>query len=189
MNRFSLALLLAFAVPSALAHAASKEDRPPMTIENALDDAEKLLDNGGNASDISTRLHKTHGLTKEEMRRLEVIDARSDLLVGSNAAAEKILIKLHKSAPDDVRISEWYARALDGNGKADSALPLFKELAAKDGLHDGDSYWALAQLEQKSEPKLALEHAKAALTHPIVLQSDALDKEIHKFITDLSKSK
>jgi hypothetical protein len=186
MNRFALALSLALAAPSA-AFAASRE--PAMTVESALDEAEKQLDNGGNAAEIAGRLHRTRGLSKDEQRRLELIDARCDLLTSSYAASEKILARIHKTAPDDLRVSEWYARALDGNGKGESALPLFKQLASKDGLHDGDSYWALAQLEQKAEPKLALEHAKAALTHPIVLQSDALDAEIHKFIADLSKSK
>ena len=85
-----------------------------------------------------------------------------------------------------MRIEEWYARALDGSGKGESALPLLKELADGDKLHDGDSYWALAQLERKSgQGKLALAHAKLALEHPIVLQSDELDKEIHKFIYEL----
>jgi hypothetical protein len=189
MNRFALALSLALAALPALAHAATKEDRPALTVETALDEAEKQLDNGGNASEIAGRLHRTRGLSKDEQRRLQLIDARCDLLVSSFAASEKILARIHKNAPDDVRVSEWYARALDGNGEGATALPLFKQLASKDGLRDGDSYWALAQLEQKSEPKLALEHAKAALTHPIVLQSDALDAEIHKFIADLSKSK
>jgi hypothetical protein len=189
MNRFALAISLALAAPSALAHAATKEDRPALTVESALDEAEKQLDNGGNAADIAGRLHHTRGLTKDEQRRLDLIDARCDLLTSSYAASEKILARVHKTAPDDLRVSEWYARALDGNGKSETALPIFKQLASKDGLHDGDSYWALAQLEQKTEPKLALEHAKAALTHPIVLQSDALDAEIHKFIADLSKSK
>ena len=57
-------------------------------------------------------------------------------------------------------------------------------------LADGDSYWALAQLEkQKGQSKQALEHAQLALQKPIVLQSDELDHEIHKFIDDLSPKK
>jgi outer membrane PBP1 activator LpoA protein len=184
MNRFALALILAFVVP---AFAQAKEG--PATVGDALDEAEHQLDNGGNPTDIAGRLHKTRGLTKDESRRLELIDARCDLMTTSYAAAEKILARLHKTAPDDLRVSEWYARALDGNQKSDVALPILKDLAAKDGLHDGDSYWELAQLEQKSDPKLAVVHAKAALAHPIVLQSDALDAELHKFISDNSKSK
>ena len=64
-------------------------------------------------------------------------------------------------------------------------------LAQKDALQDGDSYWALAQLERKKgDDANARAHAKLALEKPIVLQSDELDQAIHKFIDDLTpKSK
>lgn len=181
----SIASLALLSLPASVAHGAGRDT---MTLQEALDSAERLLDNGGDASDIAGRLHKSRGLNKEEQRRLELIDARCALLTGASPAGEKILARLYKAAPDDARLAEWYARALDGSGKGEVALPLLKDLAAKDGLKDGDSYWALAQLERKGGDRAqALAHARAALTHPIVLQSDELDKEIHKFIAELSK--
>ncbi|MGZ3440679.1 MAG: hypothetical protein ACXVDD_14250, partial [Polyangia bacterium] len=90
----------------------------------------------------------------------------------------------------DVRLAEWYARALDGNGKPDAALQLLSDLAKKDALAEGDSYWALAQLERKKgENDAARSHAKLALEKPIVLQSDELEHEIHKFIDELAPPK
>lgn len=167
---------------------ANKEGDKAMTVEEALDSAEHLLDNGGDASDIAARLHKSRGFSKDEQRRLDLIDARCALISGSFAASEKLLVRLHKGAPEDTRITELYARALDGDGKSDVAMPLLKDLADKDGLRDGDSYWTLAKLErEKGDAKTALVHARAALSHPIVFQSDELDKEIHKFIDELSK--
>jgi hypothetical protein len=64
------------------------------------------------------------------------------------------------------------------------------DLAKKNALQEGDSYWALAQLErQKGENDAARGHAKQALEKPIVLQSDELDHEIHKFIDELAPKK
>ena len=92
-----------------------------------------------------------------------------------------------KQSPDDTRLTEWYARALDGVGKEDAAFSLLNTLAQKDALQDGDSYWALAQLERKKGDETnARAHAKLALEKPIVLQSDELDHAIHKFIDDLT---
>ena len=181
LARISLLLALAIPLPS---QAAGRE--PQMTQQQALDAAEQRLDNGGDASDISARLHKSRGLSKEDARRLELIDARCALLAGQWATSEKLLGRLRAASPDDARLSEWYARALDGVGKGEQALPLLAKLAEHDQLHDGDSYWMLAQLERKGgERKRALEHARAALAHPIVLQSDELDHEIHRFIVEL----
>ncbi len=163
-----------------------------MTAEEAIADAETALDNGrvGDALDHSEKLQKTRGLNKEQVKRVELILARCGLVTGKYDQSEKILGKLHKATPDDVRLTEWYARALDGLGKADQALGLLAELASKDALADGDSYWALAQIERaKGQEKQALSHAELALKKPIVLQSDELDKEIHKFIDELSTSK
>ncbi len=174
--------------PPAHARAARPQAEKPPTVEEALDSAEHALDSGGDASKISERLHKTRGLTKDELARLELIDARCALLSGSYASSEKVFAKLHKAAPTDARLKEWYGRALDGSGKGDAALPILKELADSDKLRDGDSYFALAQLERKSgDKKQALAHAKLALEHPIVLQSDELDKEIQKFIAELGE--
>jgi tetratricopeptide (TPR) repeat protein len=164
----------------------------PMTAEEAIADAEAALDNGrvGDAVEHSEKLQKTRGLTKEMMKRLDVIVARCGLVTGKYDVSEKIFSKLHKAQPDDSRVSEWYARALDGLGKGDQALVLLSDLAQKDELTDGDSYWALAQLERtKGQTQQALTHAETALKKPIVLQSDELDKEIHKFIDELSSSK
>ena len=163
-----------------------------MTVEAALDDAEKALDSGriGDAINESERLQRTHGLKKDEVSRLEVIVARCKLVLGKYAESEKLLAKRVKQSPDDTRLAEWYARALDGNGKSDAALTLLSDLAKKDALQEGDSYWALAQLEkQKGENDAARTHAKLALEKPIVLQSDELDHEIHKFIDDLAPKK
>lgn len=163
-----------------------------MTVEAALDDAEKALDSGriGDAINESERLQRTHGLKKDEQSRLEIIVARCKLVLGKYAESEKLLAKRVKQSPDDTRLAEWYARALDGNGKSDAALALLSDLAKKDALQEGDSYWALAQLEkQKGENDAARTHAKLALEKPIVLQSDELDHEIHKFIDDLAPKK
>lgn len=163
-----------------------------LTIESAITDAEKALDSGriGDAINESEKLQRTHGLKKDEVQRLEVIVARCKLILGKYAESEKLFAKHVKAAPDDTRLAEWYARALDGNGKGDAALALLSDLAKKDALQEGDSYWALAQLErQKGENDAARTHAKLALEKPIVLQSDELDHEIHKFIDELSSKK
>ncbi len=163
-----------------------------MTVEAAIDDAEQALDTGriGDAITESEKLQKTHGLKKDEASRLEVIVARCKLVLGKYAESEKLLAKRVKASPDDARLTEWYARALDGNGKGDQALELLANLAKKDALQEGDSYWALAQLERKKgENDAARTHAQLALEKPIVLQSDELDHEIHKFIDELSTSK
>jgi len=162
-----------------------------MTAEEAIADAETALDNGrvGDAVSHSEKLQKTHGLSKDQMKRVDLIIARCGLVTGKWDTSEKIFAKLHKAQPDDTRVSEWYARALDGLGRGDQAFTLLSDLAAKDALTDGDSYWALAQLERgKGQEKEALGHAELALKKPIVLQSDELDKEIHKFIDELSSS-
>jgi tetratricopeptide (TPR) repeat protein len=169
-------------------YAKDRADKP-MTVEAAIDDAEKALDTGriGDAINESERLSRTHGLKKDEQQRLEVIVARCKLVLGKFAESEKLLAKHVKASPDDTRVAEWYARALDGNGKGDAALALLSDLAKKDALQEGDSYWALAQLERKKgENDAARAHAKLALEKPIVLQSDELDQEIHKFIDELA---
>jgi hypothetical protein len=188
---FAVVAVLGLSLPAvARTRGTTKDSEKAMTLQEALDSAERALDNGGDPSDISARLHKTRGLSKDELRRLDLIDARCALIESNWQKSEKLLAGFHKASPDDARITEWYARALDGSGKGDSALPLLKQLADNDGLHDGDSYWALAQLERKQgNGKSALVHAKAALSHPIVLQSDELDKEIHKFIAELDGKK
>jgi len=172
------------------AGAKNKESGRPMTAEQAIADAESALDTGrvGDAIEHAEKLQRTRGLTKEEAKRLDIIVARCGLITGKFVVSEKILAKAHKAEPDDPRVSEWYARALDGLGKSSEALTLLSDLAAKDALHDGDSYWALAQLErQKGDEKAALHHAETALQKPIVLQSDELDTQIHGFINELSK--
>jgi tetratricopeptide (TPR) repeat protein len=161
-----------------------------MSAEQAIDDAEKALDTGriGDAISHAERLQKTRGLGKDQARRVDLIVARCGLVTGKYDQSEKILARIHKAQPDDLRVSEWYARALDGNGKGEAALPIFRQLAEQDQLSDGDSYWALAQLErQKGEQAVALRHAKLALEKPIAMQSDELEKEIQKFIDELSK--
>jgi tetratricopeptide (TPR) repeat protein len=163
-----------------------------LTVEAAIADAEKALDSGriGDAINESEKLQRTHGLKKEEQQRLEVIVARCKLVLGKYAESEKLFAKRVKQSPDDVRLAEWYARALDGNGKGDAALQLLSDLAKKDALAEGDSYWALAQLERKKgENDAARSHAKLALEKPIVLQSDELEHEIHKFIDELAPPK
>jgi predicted Zn-dependent protease len=164
----------------------------PMTVEAAIDDAEKALDAGriGDAINESEKLQRTHGLKKDEQARLEVIVARCKLVLGKYAESEKLLAKRVKQSPDDPRIAEWYARALDGNGKGDVALQLLSDLAKKDALAEGDSYWTLAQLEHKKGSDLAARnHAKLALEKPIILQSTELDDAIHHFIDQLASKK
>jgi tetratricopeptide (TPR) repeat protein len=183
-------LIVGLLVSPAL-YAKDRADKP-MTVESAIDDAEKALDSGriGDAITESEKLSRTHGLKKDEQQRLEVIVARCKLVLGKFAESEKLLAKRVKASPDDARLAEWYARALDGNGKSDAALTILADLAKKDALAEGDSYWALAQLERKhGENDSARTHAKLALEKPIVLQSDELDHEIHKFIDDLAPKK
>ena len=184
------ALVIAMLLANGAAFAkGSKGDGKPTTIEGALADAEAALDAGrlGDAMSESEKLQKTHGLTKEERNRLDLVIARCDLFTGKYDASEKLLARMSKQSPDDTRLTEWYARALDGAGKEDAAFSLLNTLAQKDALHDGDSYWALAQLERKKGDETnARAHAKLALEKPIVLQSDELDHAIHKFIDDLT---
>jgi hypothetical protein len=93
---------------------------------------------------------------------------------------------VHKKSPGDAKVSEWYARALEGDGKKAAALDLFKQVLATQELAEGDSYWTLAQLERDAgDKKDALVHAQTALQKPIVIQSDELDTAIHSFISDL----
>lgn len=168
---------------------AKDRDGRAMTIEGALADAERALDSGrlGDAVNESEKLQRSHGLTKDEQARLEVVIARCKLVLGKYAESEKLFARRLKATPDDVRLSEWYARALDGNGKSDQALTLLADLAKKDALAEGDSYWALAQLERKKgENDAARAHAKLALEKPIVLQSNELEQEIHHFIQELT---
>ena len=184
------ALVIAMLLANGAAFAkGSKGDGKPTTIEGALADAEAALDAGrlGDAMSESEKLQKTHGLTKEERNRLDLVIARCDLFTGKYDASEKLLARMSKQSPDDTRLTEWYARALDGAGKEDAAFSLLNTLAQKDALRDGDSYWALAQLERKKGDETnARAHAKLALEKPIVLQSDELDHAIHKFIDDLT---
>ena len=159
-----------------------------LTLEEAISDAESALDGGrvGDAIQTSERLLKSRGLTKDELARVEVIVARCKLVEGRYGESEKLLAKRIKASPDDPRLAEWYARALDGNGKGDAAFAPLKDLAKKDALAEGDSYWALARLErQKGDTKQARAHAKLALEKPIVLQSEELEQAIHKFIDEL----
>jgi tetratricopeptide (TPR) repeat protein len=163
-----------------------------LTLQEAISDAESALDNGrvGDAIQTSERLLKTHGLTKDESVRVEVIVARCKLVEGRYAESEKLLAKRVKASPDDTRLAEWYARALDGAGKGEAAFALLKDLAQKDALAEGDSYWALAKLERdKGDNQAARTHAKLALEKPIVLQSDELERAIHKFIDELGDKK
>jgi predicted Zn-dependent protease len=186
IHALALGLLLASAPAFAKGQ---KGDGKPTTIEGALADAEAALDAGrlGDAMTESQKLQKTHGLTKEERTRLDLVIARCDLFTGKFDASEKVLARMSKQSPDDTRLAEWYARALDGAGKDEQAFSLLNTLAQKDALQDGDSYWALAQLERKKgDEAKAREHAKLALEKPIVLQSEELDHAIHKFIDDLS---
>ncbi len=163
-----------------------------LTLQEAIADAESALDNGrvGDAIQTADRLQKTRGLNKDEQARVEVIVARCKLVEGRYGESEKLLAKRVKAQPDDTRLTEWYARALDGNGKGEAAFALLKDLAKKDALAEGDSYWVLARLERdKGETKEARAHAKLALEKPIVLQSDELEQAIHKFIDELSDKK
>jgi tetratricopeptide (TPR) repeat protein len=160
-----------------------------LTLQEAISDAESALDNGrvGDAIATAERLQKSKGLSKEEQARVELIIGRCKLVEGQYGESEKLLAKRLKAAPEDTRLVEWYARALDGNGKGEAAFALLKDLAKKDALAEGDSYWALAKLErQKGDTQEARVHAKLALEKPIVLQSEELEQAIHKFIDELS---
>jgi tetratricopeptide (TPR) repeat protein len=191
--RISIFAVLALLVSPSL-HAKDRDGKP-VTIEGALSDAERALDSGriGDAVNESEKLQRSHGLTKDEQVRLEVVVARCKLVLGKFAESEKLFARrLKASSPgqSDTRLSEWYARALDGNGKPDAALALLSDLAKKDALAEGDSYWALAQLERKKgENDAARAHAKLALEKPIVLQSNELEQEIHHFIDELAPKK
>jgi predicted Zn-dependent protease len=177
---------------SALLMCTAANAKQGMTLQEAISDAEQALDNGrvGDAMSTAERLQKSRGLTKDELTRVEIIVARCRLVEGRFDVSEKILARHIKSSPDNPRLSEWYARALDGNGKSDAALSLLKELAKKDALAEGDSYWTLAKLERKhGDNKAAHAHAKLALQKPIVLQSDELDKAIHQLIDETKAAK
>src|SRR5689334_6697859 len=78
-----------------------------MTAEEAIADAEAALDQGrvGDAVDHSEKLQRTRGLTKEQLRRVDLIVARCGLVVGNYESSEKILGKLHKQSPDDARLT------------------------------------------------------------------------------------
>jgi tetratricopeptide (TPR) repeat protein len=163
-----------------------------MTLQEAISDAEQALDNGrvGDAISTAERLQKSRGLTKDELLRVELIVARCRLIEGRFDQSEKILAKHLKTTPDNARLAEWYARALDGNGKGEQALSLLKDLAKKDALAEGDSYWTLAKLEhKKGDLKAAHAHAKLALQKPIVLQSDELDHAIRQLIDETKAAK
>jgi tetratricopeptide (TPR) repeat protein len=163
-----------------------------MTAEEAIDDAEAALDTGriGDAATHGEKLLKTRGLTKDQLRRVELILARVSLVQGRYGQAEKTFSRLRKSTPDDARLTEWLGRALEAQGKNDAAFALLSELAAKDALVEGDSYWALAQIEREMGKNAdALSHAELALKKPIVLQSDELDAAIHRFIKELSSER
>lgn len=167
-------------------------ERKNLSLQGAIADAENALDSGrlGDAFSEAERLQRSHGLRKDEQERVDLIVARCALVRGNYPLSAKLLARLHKSEPDDTRVAEWYGRALDGVGKSDEALGILGQLAQKDELKEGDSYWTLAQLEhKKGEDGPARAHAKTALEKPIVLQSDALDQEIHQFIDQLQPKK
>jgi hypothetical protein len=174
--------------------AAQSKERAHHGSRDAMAEIEKALDDG-HATDAcagSDKLQRAHGLGRAAQKRLELIAARCDLLSGKFVSSEKVLAKIVRSAPanDDPRLNEWYARALDGAGKSDAAYALLRELAQKDALSEGDSYWALAQLErQKGETQAARVHAKLALQKPFGAPSDELDHAIHQFIDELGPKK
>ena len=184
MRRMHWVIVALLAAPLAQA-----KEGAPHTVQEAIADAEQALDNGrlGDAIEESEKLQRTRHLTKEEMARVEVIAGRCNLFLGKFEQSAKLLARRYKAAPEDARLAEWYARALDGAGKSDEALTLLSSLAQGDKLREGDSYWALAQLErQKGDNVAALAHAQAALQKPIVQQSDELDHAIRQFIDELT---
>jgi tetratricopeptide (TPR) repeat protein len=189
-----MGLLLAATLMTApsLARGQSKERGQHHRSRDTMVEIEKALD-AGRAADAcadSDRLQRSHGLGKAAKARLELIAARCDLLTGKFVSSERVLAKIVRGAPEDARLNEWYARALDGAGKSDAAYALLRELAQKDALAEGDSYWALAQLErQKGETQAARAHARLALQKPIALPSDDLDHAIHQFIDELQPKK
>src|SRR5438067_2064471 len=127
--RSSAVLLALLAGAAGPAHA-----KEAMTAAEAIDDAERALDSGrvGDAVEEAGRLQRTRGLDKQQQRRIELIVARCGLVTGKYDQSEKIFARARKATPDDPRVAEWYARALDGNGKGDAALPILRELAQKD---------------------------------------------------------
>jgi hypothetical protein len=187
-----LLLAVAMSVLPSLGQAQSKE-RSHHGSRDAMAEIEKALDDGraADACAGSDKLQRAHGLGRAAQKRLELIAARCDLLTGKFVSSEKVLAKIVRSSPnDDPRLNEWYARALDGAGKSDAAYVMLRELAQKDALSEGDSYWALAQLErQKGETQAARAHAKLALQKPFGLPSDELDHAIHQFIDELGAKK
>ncbi len=180
-------ILILAVLCSSAAHA-----KEPLTVESAIADAEKALDTGriGDAITESEKLQRTHGLKKEEVSRLEVIVARCKLVLGKFAESEKLFAKRVKASPDDTRLAEWYARALDGNGKGDQALTLLSIWRRRTRCRRATATgrWRSSR-RKKGEKDAARTHAKLALEKPIVLQSDELDHEIHKFIDDMSAPK
>jgi predicted Zn-dependent protease len=190
--RWMLAAMLVAPFVATTLQAKEHGERKRLTLQEAIADAESALDNGrlGDAFDESERLQKTHGLKKDEQERVDLIAGRCALARGNYALADKLLARRYKAAPDDVRVAEWYGRALDGAGKSDQAFGILEPLAQKDELKEGDSYWALAQLEhKKGSDDAARTHAKLALEKPIVLSSQQLDDEIHAFIKQLEPKK
>jgi tetratricopeptide (TPR) repeat protein len=170
--------------------AKDKEGAKPLNAEEAISDAELALDTNRvtDAVEHAERLQHTHGLTKVQQRRLDLIVGRCGLETGKFDVSEKLLGKLHREEPLDDRLSEWYARALDGEGRAAEALTLLSSLASRDALVDGDSWFALARLErQKGNDKDALVHAEVALKRPLVTRATDLDREVHSFIVALAK--
>jgi hypothetical protein len=187
------ALMAAALLMSSLALAKDHDhDHSRHRSREALDEIERALDSGHGADACADtdKLLRAHGLGRAAKARVEVVIARCDLLTGKFVSSERSLAKIVKTSPDDLRLAEWYARALDGVGKSDAAYALLKDLAQKDALAEGDSYWALAQIErQKGESQAARAHAKLALQKPIVLQSDELDHVIRQFIDELTVKK
>ena len=104
-----------------------------LTLQEAISDAEQALDNGrvGDAISTAERLQKSRGLTKDEQGRVELIVARCKLVEGKYDLSEKLFAKHFKASPDDTRLGEWYARALDGAGKGEAAFALLTDLAKK----------------------------------------------------------
>ena len=85
---WGVAMLLA----TGAAHAnGAKGGGKPTTVQGALADAEAALETGrlGDAISESEKLQKTHGLTKDERNRLDLIIARCDLFTGKYAASAR----------------------------------------------------------------------------------------------------
>src|SRR3954469_8123883 len=120
-ERTGTGLLLAAAISAlpSLGQAQSKEHSRHGS-RDAMAEIEKALDEGraADACADSDKLQRAHGLGRAAQKRLELIAARCDLLTGKFGASERVLAKIGRGTPDDPRLSEWYARALDGAGKS-----------------------------------------------------------------------